>query len=134
MSSKQNVNEPLPASGLFSFVAEIPRSKSNREIRAEQVDAWKAEYGIQTHCCRGGGDWMAVSMPECIALLEGYGLTDAEKTSLPALMAGYCRLLDEAGVIEDGHATEFIACEKLTARISEENDEMTSTPTNTTKP
>lgn len=39
--------------------------------------------------------YMAVNMTKAVEVLEGYGLTDEEKTQLPALTAGYCRLLDE---------------------------------------
>lgn len=44
-------------------------------------------------------------------------LTDAEKTDGVMLMAGYCRLLDEAGLIEEGHKTELAACRAVVARM-----------------
>ena len=35
-------------------------------------------------------------------LLAGYDLTEDEKNNLPAMMAGYCRLLDESGMTFEG--------------------------------
>lgn len=46
--------------------------------------------------------WCAVDMDRAMVILEGYPLTDAERTELPALMAGYCRLLEDADAIGYG--------------------------------
>lgn len=84
-----------------------------RSNRAE-CEALKAKYGIITHCMpdresKSGRNWMALSMPAAIKKLEGYDLTDEEKTDLSAIVAGYGRLLDECGLLIDGQPTEFEA-------------------------
>ena len=50
--------------------------------------------------------WIAVDMDAAAELLEDYDLTDEEKTSLPELMAGYCRLIDEADLCHYGQTEE----------------------------
>lgn len=50
--------------------------------------------------------WLAVDMEAAAELLDGYRLTEKEKTDLPALMAGYCRLIDEAGLCFYGDTEE----------------------------
>ena len=56
--------------------------------------------------------WLAVDMTAAAKLLDGYDLTEKEKTELPELMAGYCRLLDEAGLCHYGQteAEAIAAC------------------------
>ena len=98
-----------------------------RNARRQEVQTLKKAHGIFSHHCAGGGDWMAISMPECTAALAGYDLTDEEKTDAVALMAGYCRLLDEANMIEQGHQTEYDAVKALVARLSA-NDGGGATP------
>jgi len=100
---------------LFAFMAEIRKTPSVAEQRRRQVQAWKEQYRIFTH--KGPDDWMALSMDECCDALKGYDLTEAEKTDGVALMAGYCRLIDEAGMIRFGE-TEYEACESLVARLA----------------
>jgi hypothetical protein len=100
--------------------ARTQRNVAWRQIQAKNradVAAWKAQYSIYTHLCRGGGDWLALSMSECCAALNDYKLTAEERTDGAALMAGYCRLLDEAGLIEDGHKTQHAAVAALVTRI-----------------
>jgi hypothetical protein len=46
--------------------------------------------------------WIALDMAKAVKLLDGYDLTAKEKTDLPAMMAGYCRLIDEAGLLGYG--------------------------------
>lgn len=99
------------------LLLDVPRTKSRRDIRREEVAALKQEHGIFTHNCRGAGEWLALSMPECIKALEGYNLTEEERTCGAALLAGYCRLLDEAGLIEEYHKTEYEAVTALVERI-----------------
>ena len=50
--------------------------------------------------------WLAVDMDAAAELLEGYDLTEKEKTYLPELMAGYCRLIDEAGLDHYGYTEQ----------------------------
>lgn len=56
--------------------------------------------------------FIAVNMTVSIDKLKGYPLTDDEKTDIAALMAGYCRLVDEAGLIGYGE-TEFESIQDL---------------------
>ena len=50
--------------------------------------------------------WLAVDMTAAAKLLEGYDLTEKEKTDLPELMCGYCRLVEEAGLCGYGETEE----------------------------
>ena len=50
--------------------------------------------------------YMAINMTKALEMLDGYGLSDEEKTELPALMFGYFRLIEEAGLSGYGE-TEF---------------------------
>jgi hypothetical protein len=59
------------------------------------------EHDIQTHHAphMEEAPWLAIPMKEARELLAGYDLTEDEKNNLPAMMAGYCFLLDESGMI-----------------------------------
>lgn len=50
--------------------------------------------------------WIAVDMDKANRLLDGYGLTELEKTSLPDMMARFCRLVDEADLCHYGDTEE----------------------------
>jgi hypothetical protein len=50
--------------------------------------------------------WCAVNMEAACQMLKGYELTEEEKNSVPAIMAGYCRLIDEANLIGFGMTEE----------------------------
>jgi hypothetical protein len=93
------------------------RDPRPRLSHRDEVKSMKEKHGIFTHLSRGNGDWLALSMPECIERLKGYTLTDEEKTVGAALLAGYCRLLDDEGLIEENHRTEYEACLALVKRI-----------------
>lgn len=54
----------------------------------------------------------AVNMTVALDKLEGYDLDEDEKAYLPSLMAGYCRLVEEANLIGYGD-TEFDAIQDL---------------------
>ena len=69
-----------------------------------KISTWYAEHVEQPY--------HAVNMTVAIKKLEGYDLTEEEKTELPALMASYCRLIDDAGLIGFGE-TEFEAIQDL---------------------
>jgi hypothetical protein len=43
--------------------------------------------------------WLAIPMNCAREILDGHDLTKAEKSSIPDMLAGYCRLLDECGMI-----------------------------------
>lgn len=46
--------------------------------------------------------WMAVDIEAACQLLKNYPLTDKEKTDLPELIAGWGRLVEEAGLCHYG--------------------------------
>jgi hypothetical protein len=55
---------------------------------------------VQTHYCKGAcSEWIAVDMDMARKKLVGYDLTDEEQKDIVELMAGYCQLLDESGLI-----------------------------------
>ncbi len=99
-----------------------PTTKAKRRAECETL---KVKYGIWTHsmldhdvgATYGHLNWLAMSMPECTQALAGYKLTTEEKTIPIAMIAGYCRLLDDAGMIEQGHKTEFAAVTALAIRL-----------------
>lgn len=76
--------------------------------RLKWADRVKSELRIATHYCDGQG-WMAFSMVKACELLEGYDLTFTQQHNPFELMAGYCRLMDEAGILADNEPTEFDA-------------------------
>jgi len=87
---------------------DIPESESPRLKWKKKV---VEKYSIFTHYYKGHG-WMAFSMTKALEMLSGYSLTDEQKTEPIMLFAGYCRLLDEAGLVADRMETEFDAiCE-----------------------
>lgn len=92
--------------------------ETKRSMRRRELQSLKAKLGAFTHRCNEGG-WMALSMKECVEKLKGYSLTEEEKTDGFHLMAGYCRLLDEDGLIADGYKTELEAVKALDERIAE---------------
>lgn len=65
------------------------------------------EHDIQTHHAPHMEDepWLAIPMNAARQMLKGYDLTADEAGSVAGIMAGYCRLLDEAGITFVG-ATE----------------------------
>jgi hypothetical protein len=103
----------MSATGYLFLTPSVQRTRANYR---GHVRALKEKHGIHTHHASMTGDWIAISMPTCIKALEGYGLTAEEKTSIGALFAGYCRLLDEAGLVEEGHQTEREAVEAAVRR------------------
>ena len=114
-----------PSPLFASFMVDVRKTPSLAAKRRQQVAEWKRLFRIFTH--KGPDDWMALSMDECCMKLEGYGLTKEQQTDGVILMAGYCRLIDEAGLIHFGD-TEHEACESLVARLTEANGEHSNTP------
>lgn len=94
----------------------FPMDEKPRASHRDEVKELKEKYGIQTHHCSDQG-WMALSMPEAVELVGDYDLTKAEKTQLFDMMAGYCRLLEEAGIVADGCKTEYESCKQVADRI-----------------
>lgn len=58
--------------------------------------------------------WLAIDMAKAAEKLKGYNLTEAEKTDVSELMAGYCRLVEESGLDHYGE-TEAEAIAKAQA-------------------
>lgn len=112
----------VATSAVFDFMVEVRKTPSLAAIRRQQVQEWKNGFRIFTH--KGPDDWMALSMDECCWKLEGHRLTKEQQTDGVALMAGYCRLIDEAGLIHFGD-TEHEACEALVMRLCKSNAELT---------
>jgi len=48
--------------------------------------------------------WLAIHRDSALELLKDYNLTEAQKTDCAALMAGYCNLLDYAGLLFYGQS------------------------------
>ena len=90
---------PCSAS-LFDMPESIsPRLKLERE--------WMKECEILTHYADiDESPWLAVSMRICKSRLKGYNLTKKEQTEIPALFAGYCRLIDEGNMVGYGSTRE----------------------------
>lgn len=72
--------------------------QNDMTIDGFKIAVWTSEHS-EPPC-------IAVNMTIAIGSLEGYNLTEEEKTSLPELMAGYCRLVDESNFVGYGE-TEF---------------------------
>lgn len=57
------------------------------------------EHDIKTHHAPHMElQWLAIPMNAAREMLAGYDLTEYESSGVPEIMAGYCRLLDEAGL------------------------------------
>jgi hypothetical protein len=86
------------------FLFDVPMQLSPR-LAAQKLALEKAKAeGVKTHYApHAEPPWIAVSMVAACEMLDGYDLTPEEKTDLPALLAGYCRLIDEADLIGYGH-------------------------------
>lgn len=78
--------------------------QNNLTIDGFFITTWKSQFGEPP--------FTAVNMTVAADLLEGYNLTDEEKTNQAALMAGYCRLLDENNLVGFGE-TEFESIQDL---------------------
>lgn len=102
---------------------EIPPDRpSRRQNRRKQVAEWKrSEMRVRTQDAGpnwpDSSRWIAVSMTECAEHLEGYGITP--ETEMFELFSGFCRLLEEMGLMHYG-PTEFLACEALVKRLEKE--------------
>lgn len=73
------------------------------ETHNERIEAYNNELQFFVHHCPGIQDpWLAIHKESAFKALSGYNLSDNEKKDVFYLMAGYCRLLDEAGLIHYG--------------------------------
>lgn len=89
-------NATKPRSGVAIDALFDPESVRMDSPRLKEIK----QHDIQTHHAphMDENPWLAVPMKAARAALEGYDLTDDESGSVPGIMAGYCRLLDEAGM------------------------------------
>jgi hypothetical protein len=104
MTTETGSGMGLGAPHCSEFLFEVPEQLSPR-LAAEKAALAKAKAnGVQTHHApHADPPWIAICMPAVCKKLEGYGLTEEEKTDLVMLTAGYCRLIDEAGLIGYGY-------------------------------
>jgi len=79
-------------------------TQNDMVIDGQKISTWYSK-GVDN-------EYMAVNMTAVLRILDGYDLTELEKTSLPDLMAGYCRLVDESDMTGYGDC-EFEAIENL---------------------
>jgi len=105
-----------------SLNLEADRLPPKREQRRSYVKTMKERHGIFTDLCKGGGDWMAFSVPECAkGIGDRFGLTEDRVKKLKLepieMLAEFSRLLDEAGLIEEDHNTEYEAVRAVASRI-----------------
>jgi len=69
----------------------------------EMSDQAPQEAVCFTHYCEYEPEpWLAIHRETALEMLKGYNLTHEQKSDVFWLMAGYCRLLDEAGLIYYG--------------------------------
>lgn len=81
--------------------------QNNMVINGFKIATWKSE-----HIEPSDLPYQAVNMSLAVQRLKGYELTEEEKTELPALMAGYCRLIEESRLVGFG-ITELEAIKDL---------------------
>lgn len=87
---------------------------------ATKLESLKLKHGIETHfssnMCREDHPWIACHMPKAREIASHYEDGDVSKLTMGALFAGYCRLLDEAGVEATGETEPdavFRLCKQL---------------------
>ena len=66
--------------------------QNDMTIDGDKISTWFAD-----HLSPEESPYLAINMTKSIEGLKGYNLSDEEKTSIPAITAGYCRLIEEAG-------------------------------------
>jgi hypothetical protein len=85
--------------------------------RQEILQAFKTRQGVWTYCGKGmkreEHPWEALLVPRARKMLAGY-IGGGEPDDPVSLIAGYCRLLEEAGLLVTGE-TELDAVQRLCA-------------------
>jgi hypothetical protein len=96
-----------------------PDRQSRRAEQRDRISELKAKHGIFTQNAPSDGkpNWLAFSLPFCVEALKSYNLSDAEKTEPLCLYAGYCRLMEEQGMLVDGAETEAEAVLETIKRL-----------------
>ena len=96
------------------LLLDVPKDSPTRK---ERLKAWKDRNKVWTHSAGNNwdsGKWVAIAMKQSCDALKGYGV--APDIHPMDLVAGYCRLLDEAGLMMEGD-TELGAIEKLCRNV-----------------
>ncbi len=119
--SASNTHLSAPSVPVNQELFEVKKVPKRRNSNHDKCTILKAQFGIQTHCIpdresKSGRNWLALSMPAAVKLLDGYGLDDEEKAVLSAIIAGYGRLIDESGLSADGYPTEYAAVQAAAAQ------------------
>lgn len=92
---------------------ELPRTPSRVSQVKAALETWKKENGVFTHRANHmEHPWSALAFEKAKEVLSGYELSDEEKTYPGSLIAGYCRLLDDSGLLVCA-GTELKACRAL---------------------
>jgi len=89
---RQPAEGGLARSDLFDMDSVAMDSPRLAAIKAADIQAHHAPHMEED-------PWLAIPMERAREILDGYDLTPSEKTSIPDMMAGYCRLLDECGLL-----------------------------------
>lgn len=92
----------------------------DRPTRKERIEAFKREHGIWTYGDKknrvGDHAWDAMSVTLACERLSGYDLSEEVRKEPIMLIAGYCRLLEEMGILVTGQ-TEVEAIRVLCVNI-----------------
>lgn len=99
----------------FELITDDPRDPSRAPCA--RLEAWKEQWGVWTIRSHVERPWLAMAFRTALTALDGYGLNEEERANPMALYAGYCRLMDEAGMIADGD-TELEACRILASHMT----------------
>lgn len=93
---------------------DVPKDSPTRK---ERFSDFKAEHWIWTHKTNGMDyPWTALAYAHGLEMLKGYDLTEDQRNDPILLIAGYCRLLDEAGLLVTGN-TERAAVRELCGNL-----------------
>ena len=110
LTARQPADGGLSSSDLFDMDSVAMDSPRLAAIKAADIQTHHAPHMDED-------PWLAIPMNDAREILDGYDLTKAEKSSIPDMMAGYCRLLDECGMIFYGQ-TEREAQDAALASLS----------------
>ncbi len=82
---------------------DLPRA-AGAALPPATCSAWFGGSFLTHHAPHMDEPWIAIHVPSARALLAGYD--DADFSSACSLMGGYCRLLDDAGLVGEGQTEE----------------------------
>lgn len=93
---------------------DVPKDSKSRH---ERLREFKVEHWIWTH--KGNSEdypWSALAYADALKALSGYGLPESVRNDPMQVIAGYCRLLDDCGLLVIGE-TERDAVWKLCRNV-----------------